>query len=215
MHFVTWKPHLPKYRGACKQLIEVQRSLQAAHCEHSLERTLILHDDSAATDKQKSFQQSARSLAGTGSPFSACKQTTTIALLLYEAWLCHRLLYKTDPDDTAWQFCIITYLLTMFAQRKNVQSASDARMLTVVQTSVSNSVLRLPKGGRIEVRHRITWCKTMQAFKEAMDQADIELLPPFSQHDDDAFYLFLQKKKLALEPYTLPPGTPKVSLAQL
>ena len=26
--------------------------------------------------------------------------------------------------------------------------------------------------------------------------------------NDDVFYLFLQKQKLALEPYTLPPGTP-------
>ena len=29
--------------------------------------------------------------------------------------------------------------------------------------------------------------------------------------DDDAFHLFLQKQKIALEPYTLPPGTPPVS----
>ena len=28
------------------------------------------------------------------------------------------------------------------------------------------------------------------------------------KYDDDVFYLFLQKQKIALEPYTLPPGTP-------
>ena len=28
--------------------------------------------------------------------------------------------------------------------------------------------------------------------------------------DDDAFYLFLQEQKIALETYTLPPGTPRI-----
>ena len=53
--------------------------------------------------------------------------------------------------------------------------------------------------------NKMGWVRKWIASRDSQDTALLE--KKSSAHDDDAFYLFLQKQKFALEPYTLPPGT--------